>query len=89
MRRYWIGYQQVHEHLLKPKELFPAVPSTGCRTAVELSIAVTKCARLARVRISAQVMGGFKAHSRSRSGGRRGGRGRDTTMVIDVYVLSL
>ena len=52
------------------------------RTAVELSIASTECARLVRVRISAQVVGGAKAHSRSRSGGRRGGRGRDTTMVI-------
>ena len=34
------------------------------------------------VSISAWVMGGSKAHSRSRSGGRRSGRARDTTMVI-------
>ena len=52
------------------------------RTAVELSIAVTECARLARESIFAQVVGGSKAHSRSRSGGRIGGRGRDTTKVI-------
>ena len=52
------------------------------RTAVELLIAGTECARLACVRISTPIMGGSKAHSRSRSGGRRGGRGRDTAMVI-------
>ena len=53
-----------------------------CRTAVELSIAGTECAWLARGRISTSVMGGSEAHSGSRSGGRRGGRGRDTTMLI-------
>ena len=53
-----------------------------CRTAAELSISGTECARLARMSISARVMGGSKAHSRSRSGGRRGRRARDTTMVI-------
>ena len=53
-----------------------------CRTAVELSIAVTECARLARECIFAQVVGGSNAHLRSRSGGRRGGRARDTIIVI-------
>ena len=53
-----------------------------CRTAVELSIAVTKCAMLARESIFARVVGGSKAHSRSRSGGTRGGRARDTTIEI-------
>ena len=52
-----------------------------CRTAVELSIAVIECARLARECIFARVVGGSKAHSRSTSGGRRGGRAQDTTMV--------
>ena len=52
-----------------------------CRTAVELSFASAECTSLARVRVSARVVGSSKAHSRSRSGGRRGGRGWDTTMV--------
>ena len=38
--------------------------------------------------ISVWVMGGSKAHSRNRSGGRRGVRRSDTTMVIQrVYVI--
>ena len=53
-----------------------------CRTAVELSIAIMECARLARECIFALVVGGSKAHSRSRSGGIRGGRAQDTAMVI-------
>ena len=60
-----------------------------CRTAVELSIAGTECARLARLSTSARVMGGTKAHSRSRSGGRRGGRARDTIIVIQRVCGSL
>ena len=52
-----------------------------CRTAVELPLVNTECTRLARVQVSARVVGGSKTHSRSRSGGRRDGRGRDTTMV--------
>ena len=35
-----------------------------------------------RVRTLTPVMAGSKAHSRSGSGGRRGGRGWDTTLVI-------
>ena len=53
-----------------------------CRTAVELSIVVTGCARLARESIYARVVGGSKAHLRSRSGGRRGGGAGDATIVI-------
>ena len=34
------------------------------------------------VTISARVISGSKGHSRSTSGGRRGGRAWDTTMVI-------
>ena len=56
-----------HENLLKPNEC-PRQCCRRCRTAVELSIAGTKCARLARVSISAWVMGASKAHSRRRSG---------------------
>ena len=48
-----------------------------CRTAVELSIAGTECARLARVGISASVVGDSKAHYRSRNRRRRGRRARD------------
>ena len=52
-----------------------------CRTAVELSFAGAKSTWLARVRVSARVVGSPKAHSRSSSGSRRGGRGWDTAMV--------
>ena len=63
-----------------------------CRTAVKLSIAVTECARLARVSISARVMSGSKAHSRIRSGRgqkRRASTGyhhRDPTCVCVIVV---
>ena len=51
------------------------------RAAVDLSFAGAKGTWLARVRVAARVVGGSKTHSRSRSGGRRGGRGRDTSLV--------
>ena len=54
-----------HEHPLKPKEM-PPTSCRRCRTAVELSIAGTECARLARVKISARVMSDSKAPTRSR-----------------------
>ena len=53
-----------------------------CRTAVELSIAVTECLRLARERISGRVVGGSKEPSTRKSGGRTGERARGTTIVI-------
>ena len=53
-----------------------------CRTAVELSIAVTECARLARECIFAVVVGGSEAHSTSRSGGKRGERAQESDMVL-------
>ena len=52
-----------------------------CRTAVELSFAGANGTWLARVWVSARVVGSCQAHSTSRSGARRGGRGWDTTMV--------
>ena len=51
------------------------------RTAVELLFAGAESARLARVRVSARVVGSPYAHSRSSLGRRRGARGWDTTMV--------
>ena len=71
-----------HEHPLKPQKVPTRQCYRRCRTAVELSINVTKCARFARECIFARVVGGSKAHSRSRSVGRRGGRAQDTNMVI-------
>ena len=52
-----------------------------CRTAVEMSFSGAEGTWLPRVRVSARVVGSSKAHSRSRSGGKRGGRGWDTTIV--------
>ena len=44
---------------------------------------ICRCERYlaARVWVSARVVGSCQAHSTSRSGARRGGRGWDTTMV--------
>ena len=52
-----------------------------CRTAVDLSFAGPEGTWLALVRVSAPVVGSSKAHSRSCSGGRRGGRGCETSLV--------
>ena len=61
-----------------------------CRTAVELSFAGAKGTWLARVRVSARVVGSTQAHSKSNNGSRRGGRGGDTTMVARrVWVIGV
>ena len=69
----------------KTRSFVPRKCCRHCRTAVELSIAVTECARLARESISAQVVSGLTAHSRRRSGG---GERVIPPSVSDVYVVS-
>ena len=51
------------------------------RTAVDLSFAGAEVTWLACVRVAVRVVGGSKAHSMSRSGGRRSGQGRYTFLV--------
>ena len=52
-----------------------------CRTAVALSVAGAKGTRLARVVVSARIVGCPEALPRSRRGSRGGGRGWDSTML--------
>ena len=51
------------------------------RTAGDLSFTSAEGTWLVRVRVAARVVGGSKAHSGSRSGGRKGWRGWDTSLV--------
>ena len=52
-----------------------------CRTAVALSVAGEKGTRLARVGVSARIVGCPEALPRSRRGSRGGWRGWDSTML--------
>ena len=74
-----------HTSILRNKRRCPrqCCRRTGrvCRTAVELSFAGAEGTWLARIRVSARVVGSTKAHSGRSRGSRRGGRGWDTTMV--------